>query len=274
MSKRTLLLILLGLGISLAHAETPTTAADGDTSAQTATSAASGDAEAAKAETPAEPAEGDEQPESSAADDAGQTPASGDAEKNSGKNLLAGDAKAGAKLSATCAACHGADGNSTNPAWPKLAGQGAPYIYEQLQEFKNGKRKNAIMAGQAAGLSDQDMQDVAVYFAQQKTKPGVADESLVERGGSIYHGGIPDKDVPACSGCHGPSGLGQPPAQFPRLSGQHAAYIDAQLTAYRDGDRAGSRNGQIMTDVAARLTDDDIKALSSYVEGLAPQAAE
>lgn len=220
MSKRTLLLIILGLGINLAYAEAPKTTA------------------------------------------------------NDGKTLINGDAKAGAKLSATCAACHGADGNSSNPAWPKIAGQGAPYLYEQLKEFKNGERNNAIMAGQAAGLSDQDMRDVAVYFSQQQTKPGVADENLAERGGSIYHGGIPEQKIPACSGCHGPSGLGQPPAKFPRLSGQHAAYISAQLKDYRDGKRAGSRNGQIMTDIAAKLSDDDIKALSSYVEGLAPRASQ
>lgn len=212
MSKRTLFLIIMGLGINLAYADAP-------------------------------------------------------------KTLINGDAEAGAKLSATCAACHGADGNSSNPIWPTLAGQGAPYLYEQLQEFKTGTRKNAVMAGMAAGLSDQDMRDVAVYFARQQAKPGVADESLVEHGGSIYHGGIPDKDVPACAGCHGPSGLGQPPAKYPRLSGQHAAYVEAQLKAYRGGDRADSRNGKIMTDVVARLTDDEIKALSSYVEGLAPQAA-
>lgn len=186
--------------------------------------------------------------------------------------LIDGDAKAGAKLSGTCVACHGADGNSVNPVWPKIAGQSAPYLFEQLQLFKSGKRANAIMAGQVANLSEQDMRDLAVFYSQQQTKPGVASEDLVEHGAAIYRGGIPDEDVPACSGCHGPAGLGNPTALYPALAGQHANYVEIQLKAYRDGQRDTHRQGKIMGGVAKNLTDEDITALSSYVEGLRPRA--
>ena len=186
--------------------------------------------------------------------------------------LIDGDAKAGAEKSVTCAACHGADGNSQNPVWPKLAGQNAPYLYEQLMLFKNGKRQNAIMAGQVANLNEQDFRDLAVYFSQQANSGGVANEALVEKGAAIYRGGIPDEEVPACSGCHGPAGLGNPTAKYPRLSGQHANYVSLQLKAYRSGQHSDYRNGKIMQGVAAKLTDEDIEAVSTYVEGLRPRA--
>lgn len=184
--------------------------------------------------------------------------------------LLDGDAEAGQQKAAVCAACHGPKGNMESAQFPKLAGQGAPYIYEQLMLFKSGERKNAIMMGQASGLSEQDMKNVAVYFAAQQTKPGVADESIAPAGAALYHGGNPDKNIPACSGCHGPAGVGNAAAKFPHLSGQNPQYIVAQLTAYRDGTRSGYRNATIMNGVAERLSDADIKALASYVSGLAP----
>jgi len=186
--------------------------------------------------------------------------------------LVDGDAKAGAKKSVTCAACHGADGNSSNPVWPKLAGQNAPYLYEQLMLFKSGQRQNAIMAGQVANLNEQDFRDLAVYFSQQENSGGVADEALADKGAAIYRGGIPDEKVPACSGCHGPAGLGNPTAKYPRLAGQHAGYVSLQLKAYRSGQHNDYRNGKIMAGVAAKLSDEDIEALSTYVEGLRPRA--
>lgn len=201
-----------------------------------------------------------------AADSGGQ----GDEEKQ----LFEGDKAAGAKLSGTCVACHGADGNSTNPEWPKIAGQHASYTFAQLQAFKSGDRQNALMAGQVANLSEQDMRDLAVYYAGQKAKPGVADESLVEDGARIYRAGKADRGIPACSGCHGPAGTGNPTAVYPRVSGQHAPYLQAQLESYRSGERNNSRQAKIMSAVAAELTDDQIKALSSYMSGLYPRAAE
>lgn len=185
--------------------------------------------------------------------------------------LVGGDAAAGAQKATVCASCHGAHGNSTVANFPKLAGQHATYIYEQLQHFKSGVRKNPIMQGMAAGLSDQDMRDLAVYYAQQKIKPGVASKKLVKKGALLYRAGKPKAGVPACSGCHGPSGLGNGAAKYPRLSGQHAAYIASQLKAYRSGKRSNSKRAKIMTGVADRLTDADIKALASYVSGLQPR---
>ena len=134
----------------------------------------------------------------------------------------AGDAAAGKAKSASCAGCHGADGNSVNPEWPSLAGQGAGYIAKQLHDFKGGKRENATMAPMAAPLTDEDIQDLAAYFSSQPIKAGAADKSLVELGEKIYRGGNPSSGVAACIGCHGPTGAGNPAASFPALSGQHA----------------------------------------------------
>lgn len=202
---------------------------------------------------------------------AGLAQAQGDIEN---KPLIDGDAQAGAQLSGTCAACHGADGNGQNPVWPKLAGQGAPYLYEQLMLFKSGERQNAIMTAQVADLDEQDMRDLAVYYANNTISGGVADEALVKTGAAIYHGGIPEEEVPACSGCHGPAGQGNPTAKYPSLAGQHAAYVSAQLKAYRDGERSGYPKAEIMNSVSAELTDEDIEALASYVEGLRTRVSE
>lgn len=184
--------------------------------------------------------------------------------------LVAGDVEAGKTKAAQCAACHGPQGNMQSDQFPKLAGQGAPYIYEQLKLFKSGERQNAIMAGQVAGLNDQDMKDLAAFFAAQQTRPGAADVAVAPAGAALYHGGNADEDIPACAGCHGPSGLGNAAAKFPRLSGQSPQYVAAQLKAYRDGKRSGYRNATIMNGVAENLTDNDIQALASYVAGLGP----
>ncbi len=269
MSKRILLLILLSLSINLAQAEASRAPTGDETGAATAKADSDANSEATNA------AAGSDS-KIPASDDAPEGESSGaapnaEADADAAKNLIDGTAQAGAKLSSTCAACHGPDGNSSNPAWPKLAGQGAPYIYEQLMLFKNGKRQNAIMAGQVANLNEQDMRDLAVYFSQQANSGGVADESLVGKGAKIYRGGIPEDNMPACSGCHGPSGLGNPAAQYPRLSGQHAPYVSAQLKAYRSGERNNYRNGKIMSAVVEDLSDEDIQALATYVEGLRPR---
>ena len=165
----------------------------------------------------------------------------------------------------TCAACHGADGNSVVAANPRLAGQHPEYIYKQLTEFKAQKRKNAVMLGMASQLSDDDMHNVAAYFSQQKPKEGGAsDKVLIAAGEKIYRGGIAAKSVPACMACHGPAGAGIP-VQFPRLAGQHSAYLITQLTTFRSGDRA---NNQVMMDVAGRMSDQDIKAVAEYIQSL------
>ena len=174
-------------------------------------------------------------------------------------------AKGEATYTAACAACHGADGNSASPAYPKLAQQHPEYLVKQLQEYKSGKRANAIMSGMAAGLSDADMKNVSAWLASKSAKPNFAKEKdLVALGERIYRGGIADRQIAACAGCHTPTGAGIP-SQYPRLSGQHADYAVAQLTAFRDGVR---KNNTQMTGVAAKLNDREIKAVSDYIAGL------
>ena len=169
------------------------------------------------------------------------------------------------KFTAVCAACHGADGNSGIPANPKLARQHPEYLVKQLQEFKNGKRPNPIMQGFAAQLSDADMKNIAYWAGAQKAKSGFAkDKELVALGERIYRGGIADRQVAACAGCHSPNGAGVP-AQYPRLSGQHADYVDGQLKAFRDGPR---KNSLTMAQIAAKLNDREIKAVADYIAGL------
>ena len=174
-------------------------------------------------------------------------------------------AKGEASYTAVCAACHGADGNSGSPQNPKLAGQHPQYLVKQLQEFKSGKRNNAIMKGFASTMSDDDMKNVAYWLTSKTAKSGFAkDKDLVSLGERIYRGGILDRRVAACAGCHSPNGAGIP-AQYPRLSGQHAEYSTSQLTAFRDGVRL---NSQQMNQVAARLNDREIKAVADYIAGL------
>lgn len=170
-----------------------------------------------------------------------------------------------ARYSAACAACHGADGNSGIPANPKLSQQHPEYLVKQLQEFKSGKRANAVMQGFAATLSDADMKNIAAWLASQKAKPGFAkDKELVALGERIWRGGIGDRQIAACAGCHSPNGAGVP-SQYPRLAGQHADYTAAQLTSFRDG---GRKNNLQMSQVAAKLNDREIRAVSDYIAGL------
>jgi len=192
-------------------------------------------------------------------------PAAPQAPVEAGKAVKPDLAKGEASFAAVCAACHAADGNSVIPTQPKLAQQHPEYLIKQLQEFKSGKRVNAIMAGFSAMLSDADMQNIAYWVSAKPAKPGFAKEKeLVLLGERIYRGGIADRQVPACAGCHGPSGAGIP-AQYPRLSGQHAEYAVAQLTGFRDGVR---KNSLQMTQIAAKMNDREIKAVADYIAGL------
>ncbi|MDB5884188.1 MAG: cytochrome c, class [Polaromonas sp.] len=173
--------------------------------------------------------------------------------------------KGEATFTAVCAACHGADGNSGTPTYPKLSSQHPEYLVKQLQEYKAGKRKNAIMQGFAATLTDADMRNVAYWATSKQAKPGFAKEKeLVTLGERIYRGGIADRQVPACAGCHSPTGGGIP-SQYPRLSGQHSEYTATQLTYFRDGIRTNSLQ---MSQVAAKLNDREIRAVADYIAGL------
>jgi cytochrome c553 len=181
------------------------------------------------------------------------------------KAPMADLAKGEASFAAVCAACHGADGNSPAPAYPKLAQQHPEYLVKQLQEFKSGKRANPIMSGFAATLSDEDMKNMAYFIATKKQAAGASsDKTLVSLGERIYRGGIADRQIPACAGCHSPNGAGIP-AQYPRLGGQWGDYVAAQLVAFRDGVRGNSLQ---MTQVAAKMNDKEIKAVSDYIAGL------
>ena len=174
-------------------------------------------------------------------------------------------AKGEASYGAVCAACHGAEGNSVIVGNPKLAQQHAPYLIKQLQEFKSGRRANPIMSGMAATLTDADVANVANWLASRRAKPGFAKEKeLVILGERIYRGGIAERQVPACAGCHSPNGAGIP-AQYPRLSGQHAEYAVVQLSGFRDGLR---KNSVPMAEVTARMNDREIRAVADYIAGL------
>lgn len=181
---------------------------------------------------------------------------------------MAGSAEAGQAKSVTCAACHGMDGNSLNPEWPSLAGQHEGYLIKALQTFRSGERKNVLMSGMAMPLTDEDIRDLSAYFAKQKRKGNVADPGLVTAGERLYRGGNKDTGVPACLACHGPTGQGNPAAGWPSIGGQHATYAAAQLVAYRSKQRATDGDTQMMRNVASALTDDDIKAVTSYIQGL------
>lgn len=166
-----------------------------------------------------------------------------------------------------CAACHGADGNSPLPMNPSLAGQHPEYLFKQLNEFKSGSRNNAVMMGMVAGLSGEDMRNLAAYYAAQK--PGeitAKDKELVAQGRKLFRGGNAAIGVAACAGCHSPNGAGIP-SQYPRLAGQHPEYAVAQLKAFRTGERANDANN-MMRAVAARLTDKEIAAVAEYLSGL------
>lgn len=186
-------------------------------------------------------------------------------------SLFAGDAELGKAKSAVCATCHGVDGNSVNPVWPKLAGQHADFTERQLKLFKSGERNDPVMAGMVAGLTDADMKNLGAYYASMKSSTGSADESLIELGKAVYQGGSKDLSIPACMACHGASGKGIPFSGYPALAGQHAAYIETRLKAYRAGERVADSddvNGNVMADVAKYLSDEEIKAVANYLQGL------
>ena len=179
-----------------------------------------------------------------------------------------GDPKAGeAKANTICMACHGPQGNAVVPTWPKLAGQHPDYIVKQLMDFKAGNRENAQMTPMAAPLTDQEVLDLAAYYASQTQAGAAADPALAKAGEQLYRAGNATSGVPACSGCHGPAGMGTNLARFPRISGQHADYVKQSLTYFRDGTRANDPNG-MMRGVAARMTDKEIAAVSQYIQGL------
>jgi cytochrome c553 len=186
-----------------------------------------------------------------------------------GVALAEGNATAGQAKTATCAACHGVDGNSSNPEWPSLAGQHAQYIVKQLKAFKGGTRQNPTMAPMAMGLSDQDMEDVAAYFSSQTARGGEADQSKITLGQKLYRGGNTNTKVAACIACHGPTGRGNPAAGYPSIRGQHSVYVMAQLNAYKSGQRTTDAiNNKMMRDETANLSADEIAAVASYVQGL------
>jgi cytochrome c553 len=188
--------------------------------------------------------------------------------------MAAGDASAGKDKSAMCAACHGVDGNSAMVMWPKLAGQHAGYIERQLVLIKSGARPVPEMAGITAGLSEQDMADLSAYYASQKVSPGVADKAQIEVGQRLYRAGNVKREIPACMGCHGPAGEGNPLSGYPALAGQHATYTAKMLTRYENGERWGEDDAAstVMTEVTDSLSGDEIEALASYIQGLYSKA--
>jgi len=194
-----------------------------------------------------------------------------------GLSHAAGDATAGQSKVAVCGACHGADGNSAAPNFPKLAGQGERYLLKQLTDIKAGTapgaapgvgRKVVQMTGQLDSLNEQDLADIAAYFASQTMSVGAADPALVERGTALFRGGKLEEGMPACIGCHMPDGAGNAIAGFPKLGGQHATYVAKQLTDFREGNRTNDGDTMIMRGIAAKLSNKDIEAVSSYIQGL------
>jgi cytochrome c553 len=178
-----------------------------------------------------------------------------------------GSADRGQTKATACVACHGVNGNSSNPEWPNLAGQHRQYIEKQLQAFKDGARTDPLMSPMATTLSEEDMADLAAYFAKQTPTGGEADPAKVSQGQRLYRGGDTTKGVAACIACHGPAGVGNPTALYPAIAGQHAVYVAKQLRAYREGTRQTDSN-QMMRNVAHQLSDAQIDAVASYVQGL------
>ncbi len=181
---------------------------------------------------------------------------------------IKGDAAAGQAKTAVCGACHNPDGNSLASNFPKLAGQGQRYLEKQLHDIKSGQRVVLEMTGMLTPFNDQDLADMAAYFASQKPSVGAADPQLVERGRALFNGGDLQKGMPACTGCHSPNGAGLALAGFPHLSGQHSQYVVKQLTDFREGNRTNDGDAMTMRSIAAKLSNKDIEALSSYIQGL------
>src|SRR5262245_64350578 len=179
----------------------------------------------------------------------------------------AGDAALGAQKAAACGACHGMTGSSVNPEWPNLAGQGEAYIVAQLQGFQQNRRSNPLMTPMAVPLKEEDMKDLGAHFSQQTPSGLEADPSNWKAGEKMYRGGDAARGIPACIACHGPQGRGNGPAKYPALRAQHAVYTYNQLKAFKDGTRK-SASSDIMQAVTERMTDEEMRALASYVQGL------
>ena len=186
-------------------------------------------------------------------------------------------ATAGEAKAAVCTACHGVNGNSVNPEWPNLAGQGSAYIKEQLRLFRAGHRNNLVMYPLAVALTDDDIRDLAAYYSRQTPTGLEADPATVKAGEALYRGGDRARNIPSCASCHGPRGVGMTTAGYPTLRGQHATYTIKALNDYateqryvdvNTGEKTRSRNGHMMTSIAKRLTDEDKAALASYIQGL------
>jgi cytochrome c553 len=181
-----------------------------------------------------------------------------------------GDAASGKRKVESCNACHGADGNSLIPSNPKLAGQGERYLLKQLKNVQTGEREIAMMVGQLDHFNDQDLADIAAFYAAQTQTHSFSEEKWVSLGREIYRNGNPDRGIPSCTGCHGPSGTGNAPAGFPMLAGQHAEYLAIQLRHFSIGNRHNDGEGKVMRDIAERMNDNEIQAVASYIAGLRP----
>ncbi len=181
---------------------------------------------------------------------------------------LTGNAAAGKAKSALCAACHGADGNSLNPLWPNLAGQHASYIVQQLKGLQSEVRTDATMSPMAAPLSEQDMVDLAAYFSSQTKKMGLTNPELKAQGEKIYRGGNKETGVAACIACHGPQGNGNPAAKYPSVGGQNALYTKKQLMDYKNGVRKPEGNAIMMHNIALKMSDEEMQAVTNYMQGL------
>ena len=184
--------------------------------------------------------------------------------------IAEGDPNAGRNKAGTCVACHGNDGNSAVAANPKLAGQGAKYLLKQMTDIRDGARSAPLMVGQLDAMSDQDLADIAAFYASQASTGGVTEEKWLALGEDIYRAGNAERGIPACTGCHGPAGLGNAPAGYPRLSGQHADYIAQQLRNFSVGERTNDGDSKAMRDIAERMNENEIRAVASYAAGLRP----
>jgi len=184
-----------------------------------------------------------------------------------GSVMAAGDPVAGKKKAALCIGCHGVDGNSSNPDWPSLAGQGEGYLAKQIRDFKTGARKDGTMNAMVGGLTEADIANVSAYFASNKAKGGTATESSIEVGQKLYRAGDASRGIAACASCHGPTGAGNPAAKFPALAGQHAKYTMKALKDFSLSQRTNDP-GSMMRVVAAKMKDSEMKAVSEYIAGL------
>ncbi len=181
-----------------------------------------------------------------------------------------GDAAQGKLKVDSCQACHGADGNSLIPSNPKLAGQGEKYLLKQLHDVQRGERVIGMMVGQLNHFNDQDLADIAAFYAEQTQTQSFSEEKWVTLGREIYRNGNHQRGIPSCTGCHGPSGSGNAPAGFPMLAGQHAEYLAIQLRHFSVGNRNNDGGGKVMRDIAERMNENEIQAVASYIAGLRP----